>query len=72
MRTTTWRTGRTTPFIGGGLSTLLFAAYLVIGVFVASDHRYFSHVDSFTDVVSAVLGVVLWPLILAHVNLHVH
>jgi hypothetical protein len=72
MRTTTWRRGRTTPFFGSGLSTLIMAAYLVIGVFVASDHRYFNHVNDVTDVISAILGVVLWPLILADVNLHVH
>ncbi|HET9119625.1 MAG TPA: hypothetical protein VFN72_03760 [Solirubrobacterales bacterium] len=54
------------------MSTLLIAAYLVIGVFVASDHNYFQHVKDLSDVVSAVLGVVLWPLILADVNLHVH
>ena len=33
--------------------------------------RYFTHVKDFTDVLSAVLGVVAWPLILAGVNLHV-
>jgi hypothetical protein len=65
MRTTAWR-------FTGGLSTLLVAAYLVIGVFVASDHNYFNHVKDLSDVVSAVLGVVLWPLLLGDVNLHVH
>ena len=62
MRTTTGR-------LTGGLSTLLVAAYLVIGVFVASDHNYFTHVKDFTDVLSAVLGVVAWPLILAGVTI---
>ena len=65
MRTTAGR-------LTSGLSTLLFAAYLVIGVFVASDHNYFNNVQDWKDVVSAVLGVLLWPLLLAHVNLHVH
>ena len=54
---------------GPSLFTIL---YLVIGVFVAVDHNYTKHLDNFERVVSAVLAIVLWPLVLLDVNLHVH
>ena len=52
--------------------SLLSIIYLVIGFFVARAHHYFVHVGSFTSIVSAVLAVLLWPLVLLGVNLHVH
>ncbi len=45
--------------------------YLVVGVFVAASHHYFAHVDTIRLVVSAVLAVLLWPLLLLGINLHV-
>jgi hypothetical protein len=56
----------------GGGSSLLTIAYLVIGAIVAGTHYYFVHVSSLQTIVSAVLAVVLWPLLLLGVNLHVH
>ena len=46
--------------------------YLVIGVVIAQQHHYLAHLNSLSQVISAVLAVVLWPLILFHVNLHVN
>jgi hypothetical protein len=43
----------------------------VIGVVIASSHHYFTHLNSFTSVFSALLAVVLWPIILFGVNLHI-
>jgi hypothetical protein len=52
-----------------GIGTLI---YLVVGVVIASAHHYFSHVNTLKPLISAVLAVVLWPLILLGINLHVH
>ncbi len=51
--------------------SLLMVVYLVIGIFVASDHNYFKNVDSIEAVISLVLAVALWPLVLFDVNLHI-
>jgi hypothetical protein len=46
--------------------------YFFVGVFVAGDHNYIHH-GTLAQVVSAVLAIVLWPLILIfNVNLHIH
>ncbi len=50
--------------------SILVIVYVAIGVFVAQDHHYFSHVNNVQDVISAALAVALWPLVLLHVNLH--
>ncbi len=51
-----------------GLVTL---AYLVTGAIVASTHHYYEHVDSIRTVGSAVLAVLLWPLLLLGIDLHI-
>lgn len=48
------------------------AIWLIVGIILASSHHYFKHVDAIKPVVSAILAVVLWPLLLLGVNLHVH
>jgi len=53
------------------LRNILIIVYLVIGVVIASSHHYFTHLNSLTSVLSALLAVVLWPLILFGVNLHI-
>ena len=52
-------------------TSLLTIIYLVIGVFVAADHKYFKNVDDVEAVISAILAIVLWPLVLLDVNLHI-
>ena len=46
--------------------------YLVVGAVVAATHHYFAHIDTLKHLLSAVLAVVLWPLVLIGINLHVH
>ena len=46
--------------------------YLVVGAVVAATHDYFQHLDTLKQLLSAVLAVVLWPLVLIGINLHVH
>ena len=54
---------------GPSLFTLI---YLAIGVFVAADHKYFKNVNDIEAVLSAILAVVLWPLVLFDVNLRIN
>jgi len=45
--------------------------YLLVGVIVAATHSYFQNVDTIKEVVSAILAVVLWPLLFLGISLHV-
>ena len=50
----------------------LAALYLIVGAIVAATHQYWSHLHTLRGWGSALLGTVLWPLILLGINLHVH
>jgi len=50
---------------------LLTLVYLVVGAIVASEHHYYAHLSTTSQIASAALATVAWPLIFAHVNLHV-
>ena len=43
---------------------LLVIAYFVIGLVVAAQDNYLRNLDNVRRVVSAVLAIVLWPLVL--------
>jgi hypothetical protein len=43
---------------------LLLLVYLVIGVVVAYAENYFDNVDRTKQLISAILAVLLWPLVL--------
>jgi hypothetical protein len=60
------------PARGTGFSSLLVTIYLVAGGIVSATHHYWSNVHGWKAVVSALLAVVLWPLLLAGVDLHIH
>jgi hypothetical protein len=51
---------------------LLGILYLVIGLIVAATHHYFTNLHTLKQILSAVLAVVLWPLLLIGIDLHVH
>ncbi len=53
------------------LRSLLFVVYIVIGVILASSHHYFVHLNSAKPIASAIIAVLLWPLVLFGVNLHI-
>jgi hypothetical protein len=53
------------------LRNILIVVYLVIGVVVANSHHYFTHLNSLTSILSAILAMLLWPLILFGVSLHI-
>ena len=55
--------------------SLLVFAYIVVGVLVAAgvigNDNYLSHVNTFKEVIDAILAVLLWPLVLLGVTFHV-
>ncbi len=54
----------------GRATSLVTTVYLVVGAVIAGSHHYFEHVSTLPSVVSAVLAVLLWPLLFLHVDLH--
>jgi len=55
----------------GIIGFVLSIVYFVVGAVVASSHHYFVHLVSLAPIASAVLAVVLWPLLLLGVSLHI-
>lgn len=53
-----------------GFSSIVGIVYVVIGLVVASGHAYFEHLNVVMPILSAILAVLLWPLVLLGVNLH--
>jgi hypothetical protein len=56
--------------MGTGLSSIIGVVYLVVGLVVASSHAYLANINTLMPILSAVLAVLLWPLILVGVDLH--
>jgi hypothetical protein len=52
-------------------NSLLGLVYLVIGIVVAATNDYFKNIDTAKRILSAVLAVLLWPLVLLDVDLHI-
>jgi hypothetical protein len=50
--------------------SLIGIVYLVVGIIVAASKNYLD-IDNIRDVISAALGIVLWPLLLLDVNLRI-
>ena len=55
----------------GMLRYAVIAVYIIVGVVVANSHHYFAHLSGAKPILSAIIAVVLWPLILFGVNLHI-
>jgi hypothetical protein len=51
---------------------ILGAIYLIVGLVVAANHHYLRHIDAWRPLLSALLAILLWPLVLLGVNLHIH
>ena len=45
--------------------------YLVIGVFVAAQRDYLEDLDRIKPILSAILAILLWPLVLLGVNFNI-
>jgi hypothetical protein len=52
-------------------SGIISLVYLVVGIIVASSHHYFTHASTLKPLLSALLAVVLWPLLLLGISLHI-
>jgi hypothetical protein len=52
-------------------STILAVVYVGVGVWVATDRHYLEDLDRLTRIVSALLAVLLWPLVLLGVDVRV-
>lgn len=48
---------------------LVGIAYLVIGIIVAADRNYFDHLGNVDNVASAILAILVWPLLLFGVDI---
>ena len=44
--------------------------YIIIGVIVASNRGYLADLSSISHILSALLAIMLWPLLLLGVSLH--
>jgi hypothetical protein len=52
-------------------SSFLGFVWLVIGIIVAATHDYFDNLNTVRLLLSAVLAVLLWPLVLLGIDLHI-
>jgi hypothetical protein len=52
-------------------SSFIGLVYLVVGVAVAAQKDYFKNLDTIRLILSAILAVVLWPLLLLGIDLHI-
>jgi hypothetical protein len=51
--------------------SLLGAAYLVAGGIIAATHHYYAHLQTARQIGSAVLAILLWPLLYLGIDLHI-
>jgi hypothetical protein len=51
--------------------SFLGLVYIIVGVAVAASYDYFQDLDTIRRIASAVLAVVLWPLLLLGIDLHI-
>jgi len=54
----------------GGISIGGFI-YLLVGLVLAANHGYLGSLTNLSNIVSALLAILLWPLLLFGVNLHI-
>lgn len=47
------------------------ALYLILGVIVAASENYFDHLSSLGRLLSAILAVMLWPLLLLGLDIRI-
>jgi len=53
------------------LRSLITIAYLIVGLIVAANENYLRDLENVRQVISALLAIVLWPLVLLGVDLHI-
>jgi hypothetical protein len=50
---------------------VLVAVYVVVGIVVASNRNYLQNLDNLKRLVSALLAILLWPLVLLGVDVRI-
>jgi hypothetical protein len=53
------------------IKSLFTIIYLAIGLVVANTHNYLGHLNNASHIISAILAVVLWPVVLLGADLHI-
>jgi hypothetical protein len=53
-------------------SRLLGLIWIGVGIAVAWSHDYFDHLSTWRQIVSALLAILLWPLVLLGISLRIH
>lgn len=48
--------------------SLLAIVWLLIGLIVAANHQFLQHLGSLSEILSALLAIVAWPLVLFNVH----
>lgn len=51
--------------------SFLGLVWLIVGIIVAATHEYFERLNTVRLLLSAVLAILLWPLLLLGVDLHI-
>jgi hypothetical protein len=51
--------------------SLLLIVYVIVGVAIAASKNYFENLETLRAFGSAVLAVLLWPLLLLGIDLHI-
>ena len=68
MRYSTYDRQAYAPAYGSGIAA---AVYLVLGILVAVANNYFDHLTTFGRLISALLAVLLWPLLLLGLDIRI-
>jgi hypothetical protein len=50
---------------------LVLVIWLVVGAVVAGSHHYFDNLNSFGTILTAIIAVLIWPLILLGVKINI-
>ena len=50
---------------------LLGLIYVAVGIFVAASKDYFENLETVKRALSAILAILLWPLLLLGIDLHI-
>jgi hypothetical protein len=54
-----------------GVAGILFLVYIVLGILVAATNGYFRNLGGIRGIISMVLAILLWPLVLAGVDIRI-
>jgi hypothetical protein len=51
---------------------LLPIIYVIAGAIIAAMHHYYAHLHTVQQFGSAILAILLWPLLFLGIDLHIH